>query len=175
MRRCINCGIEKNESCFYENLNGCKECDNARRRKRYNKEKEHERYLKKKAKDPAKWKEQHRKQTERWRKRHPERALEKVRKYQKKRNKYYKPTEEEHARSLAYHRIWKTRNKEKVNAHRLVFIALRNGKMKKPLNCERCNKVTELLGHHKDYDKPYEVFWCCRECHGIIHRKKICH
>ena len=37
--------------------------------------------------------------------------------------------------------------------------------------CHLCGKKTNQLdGHHYDYDKPKEVTYLCKRCHGLAHR-----
>jgi hypothetical protein len=51
-------------------------------------------------------------------------------------------------------------------AYLLVWKALKKGVLIKPKNCQRCNKEASLDAHHKDYNKPLDVVWLCRECHA---------
>jgi hypothetical protein len=66
---------------------------------------------------------------------------------------------------------WLASNQEKRAAHILLGNALRNGGIVKPKNCTMCGKGGRIHGHHDDYAKPFEVIWCCAECHGHIHAK----
>ncbi len=45
--------------------------------------------------------------------------------------------------------------------------------MTKPKNCEMCERETRLNGHHKDYNKPFDVIWVCGSCHRKIHSSNI--
>lgn len=48
--------------------------------------------------------------------------------------------------------------------------ALRDGKLKKPPECEICAVCDDRLhGHHEDYTKPLEVIWVCAACHAFVH------
>ena len=60
--------------------------------------------------------------------------------------------------------------KEKAIARALLNQAVKAGKIKKPLHCEKCGLVKKLDGHHEDYAKPLEVIWFCRACHIGHHR-----
>jgi len=62
-------------------------------------------------------------------------------------------------------------DKNKFEANKLLAEALRNGEIKKPDNCQICNEIKPLDGHHADYDRPLEVVWVCRKCHMQIHKK----
>ncbi len=58
---------------------------------------------------------------------------------------------------------------------RAVFhYAVKTGKLTKPRMCERCYAEPpphHLHGHHHDYNRPLDVEWLCRMCHGRAHRK----
>jgi len=84
-------------------------------------------------------------------------------------------------------RIWRFENKEKakeyykksfyknpqkVCARQRIYKALIRGKIKRPETCQVCNKKCKLEAHHKDYDKPLEVIWCCKQCHVALHKRK---
>lgn len=58
---------------------------------------------------------------------------------------------------------WREKYPEKNKAHRMVFVAVRNGSLiKKP--CEVCGLI-KSEAHHNDYSKPLEVIWLCKEHH----------
>ena len=57
---------------------------------------------------------------------------------------------------------------ERFNAKWKVRDAVKNRILKKPDGCQSCNETRDLQGHHKDYDKPLEVMWLCRECHEKV-------
>lgn len=59
----------------------------------------------------------------------------------------------------------------KAYARRKVNFHVRKGWLKKPDACERCGAIAKLDGSHDDYDKPLEVEWLCRPCHGAKDRK----
>jgi hypothetical protein len=56
-------------------------------------------------------------------------------------------------------------------AHCMVARAIKDGKIKKPKKCSRCDKKGKVLAHHKDYYKPLEVIWVCQVCHKQIHKE----
>lgn len=66
-------------------------------------------------------------------------------------------------------RDWRLRNPEKNHAQRIVFVNLRNGKLKK-LPCF-CGKI-KVEGHHEDYSKPLDVKWLCRKHHNEADAKR---
>ena len=84
--------------------------------------------------------------TNRWREAHPENV----------------------ARSTRQHR---QKHPEKYRARTAVNNALRDGRLVKPDQCERCGTAGALHGHHDDYSKPLEVEWLCRSCHTTEHHE----
>jgi hypothetical protein len=66
---------------------------------------------------------------------------------------------------------WQSRNPHKRAAHMAVAAALRSGALKRPKHCSECHTPCTPHGHHDDYDKPLEVRWLCKACHGAWHRK----
>lgn len=62
---------------------------------------------------------------------------------------------------------YRINNPEKYNARKIVFVNVRSGKLKKE-NCKICgNKKSEA--HHKDYSKPLDIIWLCKEHHTEEH------
>lgn len=59
-------------------------------------------------------------------------------------------------------KIWKMKNPEKAFAQRKVFIAKRNGTLKKGI-CH-CGD-TKVQVHHEDYSKPLDIVWLCKKHH----------
>lgn len=68
------------------------------------------------------------------------------------------------------------RHPEKAKARWQLQSAVKEGRIEKPLTCERCaqtfEKKDEIQGHHRDYSKPLEVEWICRPCHVACHREE---
>ena len=62
-------------------------------------------------------------------------------------------------------------HKRKRNyAHKLVYRAVKSGKLCKGILCEECGILdNSLSGHHEDYDRPLDVVWLCGHCHGVRH------
>jgi len=58
----------------------------------------------------------------------------------------------------------------KPEAKEIAREAYRQGKIQKPLFCERCRQTKRLEKHHPDYEKPTKIIWVCRRCHSLIHR-----
>lgn len=65
---------------------------------------------------------------------------------------------------------WRNKNPIKTKAHRLVFVEVRAGRMKKK-PCGVCGNI-KVEAHHQDYTKPLEVLWLCRKHHAEQHRKE---
>ena len=68
-------------------------------------------------------------------------------------------------------RDWAQRNRQKRAAHIIVGNAVRDGLLKKALECERCGGNDQIEAHHEDYAKPLDVVWLCALCHGQRHRE----
>lgn len=67
---------------------------------------------------------------------------------------------------------WRKNNPEKWLAHRKVELAVRQGKLKKPMRCTCCGGSSELMhAHHFDYDFPLMIQWLCPKCHKERHTK----
>ncbi len=64
-----------------------------------------------------------------------------------------------------YLKKYREDNPEKYKAHNALNNAVRDGKVIKPAQCERCKSVGILHGHHDDYSKPLQVIWLCPVCH----------
>jgi hypothetical protein len=55
-------------------------------------------------------------------------------------------------------------------AHSAVAAAVVSGALVRSSHCERCPTVADnTVAHHHDYDKPLDVEWLCRPCHGKHH------
>lgn len=59
------------------------------------------------------------------------------------------------------------RNFPKKFARAAVGAAIRNGRLTKAEQCQRCDSTIEIQAHHADYSKPLDVIWLCRLCHDI--------
>lgn len=67
---------------------------------------------------------------------------------------------------------WRANNIIKRSAHIIVGNYLRDGKLKKPDNCETCgDEKVRLHGHHDDYAYPLSVRWLCPKCHSLWHKE----
>jgi len=69
-----------------------------------------------------------------------------------------------------YKKIQKEKYPEKIKARESVYKAIKSGKLIKPDNCKICKRRTSRLhGHHKYYNQPLKVEWCCVQCHRKLH------
>lgn len=59
---------------------------------------------------------------------------------------------------------------EKLKCRKMFAYAIQEGFVIRPDYCEKCLKNCKPDGHHKDYSKPLEVVWLCRQCHIKHHR-----
>jgi hypothetical protein len=49
-----------------------------------------------------------------------------------------------------------------------LYYALKTGKLTKPEYCSVCQRwigTDKIQAHHKDYEKLFEIIWCCQDCH----------
>ena len=78
---------------------------------------------------------------------------------------------EKYAQYMKKKKNWVLQNPHKrkaqvLSGNRMVRYGLKND------SCEFCGiKDVPLDGHHHDYDKPLDVTWLCKKCHGLEHRK----
>lgn len=61
----------------------------------------------------------------------------------------------------------------KDGARSKLRYAVKVGKIKRPSSCSQCGVKCKPEAHHHDYEKPYDVIWACKKCHGKFHRKPI--
>jgi len=66
-------------------------------------------------------------------------------------------------------RRWRRAHPEGPRAHKLVYAAVRSGRIPRPDRCEGCGRDVRLHGHHEDYTKPLKVRWLCGSCHRLAH------
>lgn len=141
----------------------------------YSPEKRHLTYLRAKAKNPEKLREQGRKSRENqkewqkeWHKIQQQLIYSSDKRYQLYLRYKDKIRERERANynPIVRHEIY-LRNKYKVSTQ---------GKAQREISlvgckCEVCGVMSNLHRHHSDYSKPYEVKILCSKHHGYIHRK----
>lgn len=69
---------------------------------------------------------------------------------------------------LAITNRWRNLNRLAVHAHDAVAAAIKNGKLKRPSNCQQCGIVCRPEAHHHNgYEKEFQldVIWLCSQCH----------
>jgi hypothetical protein len=114
-------------------------------------------------KSSEKLKEYKRNWNRKWRLEHPQESRMLQRKYRLARITRLGGKKEYNEDAKERIRKWRKDNPEKVIAHRKVFVAVRNGSLKKqPCFCGD----TKVEAHHDDYSKPLEITWLCQKHHG---------
>ena len=76
----------------------------------------------------------------------------------------YNLPEKKRLNSLFGGRKWRPRHPVERHAHKIVFINIRNGKLKRQ-PCEVCGKL-KVEAHHEDYSRPLEINWLCKKHHA---------
>jgi len=147
LKKCKDCGSEKDNSEFYGVQNECKECTKARvrnyRKNNLEKVKEYDRN-RPNAKE----------RNERFKAAHAERMKDPE--YREKVN--------------SQHKKWAKENVVKRAAHIITGHRIRDGGLvKEP--CEVCGEL-KVDAHHDDYEKPLEVRWLCRKHHAEHHKNE---
>jgi hypothetical protein len=69
------------------------------------------------------------------------------------------------------HRKTVSKYPEKTKARARLNYAIIKGRIIKPLECSVCCEKNKVEAHHKDYSKPFEVIWLCRQCHANLEHK----
>lgn len=100
--------------------------------------------------------------------------IDKIDYYRKYDETRYKEDPSVKQRISRFTKQYRIDNPEKYNAHNMVSLAVRMGRLIKPDECTMCGKFTakrKMHGHHEDYSKPLDVVWLCAACHSTKHEK----
>lgn len=73
--------------------------------------------------------------------------------------------------AVEHTRLYREKHPEKRKAHRVMWKAVKAGRIVRPTSCSECGKECRPHGHHDDYSKPLEVRWLCNSCHKRHHYK----
>ncbi len=112
---------------------------------------------------PYKNKEKQRECLRKWRENNPEKTKEHDKKYCKKN------VENIRKRKKKYY----TNNKNKVSIWNKINYRLRRKKEIVFSKCVYCNSKDNLIKHHEDYSKPFEIIILCKKCHARVHESLI--
>ena len=109
----------------------------------------------------------------RWAARHPEHLQSyRLERYAEDPERIRRQVKEYRARTQnAAIKAYKKRYPRKQQARRYVDMALLFGDLVRPEKCSQCLIECKPDAHHEDYEKPLQVEWLCRVCHGKRHRK----
>lgn len=146
IKECAKKYREKNKDLIakkaHENFKKDKETYLTRNRESYYRNKDTIALKRKEKRDSPSSREKENKRQKEWRERNPEKYRNTVRK-------------------------WQINNRIKINAHAKVHRAVEKGALLRPDICSQCGLDKGVIeGHHEDYEKPLEVIWLCRLCHG---------
>jgi hypothetical protein len=182
MKVCSKCSVNKNLDCFpvrKDRGNGvrniCIECFNAATRERNAKRRDciNERQRKYYETNKEKFSEYGKK----YREKLAEDRLESDKEYRRKwylenREHALEQRKEQQVRILKWQKeYYEKRDRQKLNANKMVSDAVIKGNLIRPKQCSICGSDKyKIQGHHEDYSKPLEVIWVCTYCHSAIHK-----
>lgn len=89
-----------------------------------------------------------------------------------KKNKQWRENNKDRTRKQASERAKKY--PEKTQACSAVGASIKKGTLKRPDQCEMCNKADFVEAHHDSYDidRWLVVTWLCRSCHRWLHAQR---
>jgi hypothetical protein len=160
---CKACNTDLLSTDFYKNnLTTCKKCILEKAKKRYmNNENGIKEYIKK-------WRSKNVEMIIKRSKDYREKNKNKIREYY--RNWYLINGRKRTAKDMAYIKNWMLNHKKQVQVGQKLHSATRSGRIIKKNECEKCGtKNIRLHGHHKNYNRPYDVTWLCASCHKLEH------
>jgi len=65
---------------------------------------------------------------------------------------------------------YRSAHPKEIGARAILKIALKSGHLiKQP--CEKCGAISNVDGHHPDYEKPLDIIWLCRAHHMQEHSR----
>ena len=98
-----------------------------------------------------------------WYRKYRDKNRKKMRMYNRQYNKKWR---EENGYHNEYK--WKSNHKTEHNVHQRLKIAVKKKKIIKT-ECINCGSNENIVGHHEDYNKPFDVLWLCKVCHYQLH------
>ena len=107
-----------------------------------------------------------------WRENNKEHFLQKCRDYRENNKEFYKEYMEsyrgEHKDELREKRVKRDLEKGYIEIHNITANKIRKLWIR-PLICPICGKRKRIYTHHPNYERWYEVVFCCQSCHLKIH------
>lgn len=64
-------------------------------------------------------------------------------------------------------KAWNAKHPHRRKAQVAAGNAVRDRKLQKPKNCQRCGLERRVEKHHPDYALPLLIEWLCKSCHVI--------
>lgn len=74
-----------------------------------------------------------------------------------------------------HRRVKKLEYRHRTGAHAVhesVRKRIKRGKLARAEACSRCGRSgVQIVAHHEDYSKRWDVTWLCIKCHHAVHRE----
>lgn len=68
-------------------------------------------------------------------------------------------------------RRYRDKNPIKRAAQVALCNAVRDKRVVKISSCQACGSSRNIVGHHPDYSRPFDVVWLCQACHCQHHAR----
>lgn len=94
--------------------------------------------------------------------------------YKEKQAEYYRQWYRKNGRNMAEgHALkvaeYKKQHRLEYNVGHRFYNYVASGVIERPKYCSVCGGDGRINAHHPDYNKPFEVIWCCSSCHKRTH------
>jgi hypothetical protein len=66
-------------------------------------------------------------------------------------------------------RQYRREKPERYRCYWIVQEAIKNGDLVRPGMCSKCGKRDDIVAHHDDYNRPFDIVWLCVSCDRQLH------